>query len=120
MLFSDSEEVYRVAEPISFLITQPWEKLDPISKQLLQNLCAAMKIQPGPRIIFKSDLNENELVGLPARLVSFGHPLANLALHQVSEWNDRRIIRSLSPETLANNPEHKKALWAALGTLTTS
>ncbi|MBM3176746.1 MAG: hypothetical protein FJZ78_01955 [Bacteroidetes bacterium] len=120
MLFAESEEVYRVTEPIMFLIEKPWEKLEPASKQLLQNLCAAVKSKPGPRIVFKSELKENDLNGLPSRLVSFGHPMDALELHKVSDWGGRKIVRSLSPENLTNNPDHKKALWTAIGTLLTT
>lgn len=120
MLFTESEEVYRVAEPITFLIEKPWDNLEPESKLLLQNLCAAVKSKPGPKIVFKPLLKENLLEGLPKKLVSFGHPLEPLEVHKVSDWNGKKLVRSLSPENLANHPENKKALWAAIGSLLAS
>lgn len=108
------EEIYCISSQIGLVLTEPWEHLSQESRTLLLNLSAALKKKPAPQILQLTEAELNHLDGLPEYLVLFGHSPAGIKLHLPTSFRSGSVTLTLKPDLLAQDPEAKKELWAAI------
>ena len=116
MEFSEiyDEEVYSVRQSIGLILSEPWGSLSAASQTMLLNLTAALKQKPACQILFLNDSELDNLQNLPEYLVLFGHNPEGIKLHLPSPFRSRSVTLTYKPEQLAQDPEAKKELWAAI------
>jgi len=108
------EEVYSISQSIGLILNEPWENLSAESRTMLLNLTAALKQKPAPQILFLNDSDLDNMQNLPEYLVLFGHNPSGIKTHLPTPFKSGSVTLTYKPEQLAQDPEAKKELWAAI------
>lgn len=108
------EELYLVPASLSLVLDKPWVELSTSAKDMISNLCTAVRTRPAPTVIHLSEEELKESTILPGKLVVFGGTLPEIPLHQVSVWNGSMVLATHAADSLAGNAAAKKELWAVL------
>ncbi|MFZ9982163.1 MAG: hypothetical protein ACO3FI_09050 [Cyclobacteriaceae bacterium] len=108
------EEIYHISQNIGLVLNEPWEKLSVPSQTMLINLTNALKQKPAPQILYLTESELNSLEKMPDYLVLFGHNPDGIKVHLPTTFRSRSVTLTYKPEHLAQDPEAKKELWAAI------
>lgn len=108
------EELYMVPASLTLALDKPWSELSAEAKDMINNLCTAVKTRPAPTVIHLTPEAFKSAATLPEKLVVFGGSIAEVPLHQVTSWKESMVVSTHPADALAGNASAKKELWAAL------
>ncbi len=115
MLVSEfQEELYSIPGTLTLVLDSPWATLPADAREMINNLCAAVKSRPSPSVIHQTAEELTHATVLPEALVIFGASLPALPLHQVTTWKGARVVATHPAAALAGDAAAKKELWSAL------
>jgi len=113
-LFNDGEEIYNIPETLVLVLDKPWAALGAGAREMVNNICAAVKTRPAPVVIHLGPQTLEQTPGLPHKMVVFGLAGPEKPINKVITGNHRLLIPAESAESLSTNPAGKKELWAAI------
>lgn len=118
MLVSEfQEELYSIPGALTLVLDSPWVTLPADAREMINNLCAAVKSRPAPSVIHRTTEELLAASDLPEALVVFGNSLPDIPLHQVTAWKGTQLVVTHPAGALAGNAAAKKELWSALQAL---
>jgi hypothetical protein len=119
--FVYNEEVYRITDRPTIVLTVPWDEVPPEEKDQLAKITDALrdKIHPslsldGFRIVEEPNLDLSQWTHRPAYLIYFGPAIKGVNYYEVIEAGSTRMIMAESLSELLKNVDAKTKLWQGL------
>lgn len=108
------EELYSIPAGVQFILSKPFESLQPEEETLLSKLADAIKL--GMDNIRIS--NGIDSLHQSSKAIIFGADiLPEIPLYEIARYEGIQVIKADAPDVLDKNDANKKVLWKALRTM---
>ncbi|HZY78708.1 MAG TPA: DNA polymerase III subunit psi [Cyclobacteriaceae bacterium] len=109
-----TEEIYKVKEKTTIILSVSWADLPEADQQLLQKILQSVKLKlASVRVVYQPVLDLGSLRPQPSRMIYFGEPVAGLGQFECIT-TEGTIVLSPPLSVLQNDPAGKQKLWVAL------
>jgi DNA polymerase III psi subunit len=109
-----TEEIYRIKEKTTVVVSTPWTSITDADRQLLQKILQSVKLNlASVRVLYQPALNLSLLKPQPERIIYFGEPVAGLSQFECIRA-EGTVVLSPPLAQLQNDPAGKQKLWVAL------